>query len=352
MAKLTIVVINYNSFPFLKTFLGSVLNQSYQDFSLVFIDNASPEKDALDFMHQNFDSDERVSIIANTTNKGYSKAANQGIRIALGKGSEFVCIANPDMIFELDYFEKLIGRMRYLPRAAALTGKIYKYDYKNDKPTNVIDTVGLFAFRNRRVIDEGQGVIDEGQFGEEKEVFGVSGACPLYRLSALEDIKVLDEYFDEDFFMYKEDVDLSWRFLLYGWKSIYCPEAVAYHGRGTGVYPRFRTMEIIQNRKHLSRFQKKLSFRNQHLVQSKNELNANFFHDFFPIVLRKLMAPVYITIFEPYLWGAYIEYFKLLPRIRKKRKIIMQNKKISPKEMEKWFHQTPLMTTPSEHKAK
>ena len=135
----------------------------------------------------------------------------------------------------------------------------------------------------------------------------------------------------------KEDVDLAWRLQIYGWKSLYYPKAIAHHGRGTGVHRRFFNKELLKVRDRLSKFQKHHSFRNQHLMQAKNEFFINFLRDFFPIMGRKILMLIYITFKEPYLWKSYKEYLKLLPKILKKRKIIMKNKKTSAKKMRKYF---------------
>ncbi|MFA5821407.1 MAG: glycosyltransferase family 2 protein [Candidatus Gracilibacteria bacterium] len=337
MPKLLVVLINYNHADYLGKCVESILNQSYQDLNLLFIDNNSTERDGLSFMHEKYDHDPRVTIISNTTNKGYAKAANQGIKVALSREAEYVAIANPDIIYSPEYFEKILHRLARSPKVASITGKIYMYDFKNNKPTDIIDSVGLFAYRDRRIIDDGQGMIDEGRFSEEKEVFGISGSCPTYRISALEDSKIMDEYFDEDFFMYKEDVDLSWRLNLFGWKNLYYPQAIAYHGRGTGIFQRFTKKDMLKNRKTLTHFQKRHSFRNQHWMQLKNDLWPNIFHDFFPIIFRKIMTPFYILFAEPYLFLEYFNYLKLFPRMLKKRSLIMKNKKITSKEMGHWF---------------
>lgn len=340
MAKLTITVINYNSQGYIKRCLESILEQTFEDFEVIFIDNASKEREDIKFMKDNYGAHAKITIVENQNNRGYAHAANQGIELALNRGSKYVSIVNPDIIFEPDYYEKVINKMDAFPEASSITGKIYKYDFANDTKTNIIDSTGLFAYKNRRIVDEGQGTIDEGQFNQEKEVFGVSGACPVYRIEALEHVKIMDQYFDEDFFMYKEDTDLAWRFLLYGWKNLYIPDAIAHHGRGTGVYPRFSTREIIKNRKNLNKFQKQLSFRNQHIMQTKNEMWGNYIHHFFPILTRKILTPIYMTFFEPYLWKSYLQYLNTLPNTYKKRKIIMANKALTPKEMRKWFKST------------
>lgn len=339
MPKIAIIIIHYNTPEYLEGCFNAILTQTYSNLEIIFIDNNSPDRSGLDFVQSTYGIDKRVKIIANNENIGYAKAANQGIKMAIEglEKTDYVVITNPDILYTDTYFENIIARIEKDPNIAAITGKVYKYDFDRLKPTKIIDSVGLFAYKNYRVIDDGQGLIDEGQFEEECEVFGISGACPLYRREALENVKIMDEYMDEDFFMYKEDVDLSWRFLLYGWKNIYYPHAVAYHGRGTGVQRRFFNKEILENRKHLSRFQKYYSFKNQHLMERKNCLAKNTLRNFFPIMFRKIATACYITLREPYLWKSYLVYLRQLPRAIKKRKIIMQNKKVSADEMGKWF---------------
>jgi len=343
--KISIIIIHYNTPHFLKTCLDGIFGQTYENIEVIFIDNNSPEKDGLEFVRNTYlnnpelRNNKQLTIIDNSENLGYAKAANQGIRFALNLGAdpEFLVITNPDIIYTPEYFEKIVERIEKDSSIASITGKVYKYDFANKKPTNIIDTVGLFAYKSRRVIDDGQGVEDIGQFDEEQEVFGISGACPLYRRKALEDVKIGDEYLDENFFMYKEDVDLSWRFLLFGWKNLFYPKAIAYHGRGTGVIRRFTNKEVVENIKNLSKFQKKYSFRNQLLMEVKNELLGNFFKDFFQIVGKKILMFGYITIFEPYLWGSFYGFLRLLPSTLKKRSQIMKRKKSSSKEMSKYF---------------
>jgi GT2 family glycosyltransferase len=326
--KISIVLIHYNTPQFLRTCLDGIFRQTYENIEVFFIDNNSPDKEGLEYVKKEYGHQEKLTVVDNADNLGYAKAANQGIKMSDG---EYVVITNPDIIYTPEYFEKIIARIEKDPKISAITGKVIKYDFEKKEKTNLIDTVGLFAYKNRRIIDRGQGMEDKGQYDKEEEVFGVSGACPLYRRVALEDVKVMGEYFDEDFFMYKEDVDLSWRFLLYGWKNFYYPQALAYHGRGTGVIKRFTTGQILKNRGKLSKFQKKYSFKNQLLMEKKNDLQ------WLPRLTKKILTFFYVTLREPYLWGSYLEHLKQLPRILEKRKIIMKNRRISDEDMGKWF---------------
>ena len=336
-SKLIIVVINQDTSNNLNVCIPAVLEQTYKNFNLILIDNNSVDKEGIEFMHNAYDSDQRVTIITNTDNRNFAKAANQGIRIALSRGAKYISIVDPNIVLSPDYYEKLIAHSKKHSKVASTTGKIYLFDSINLKPTDIIDSAGLFAYSNRRIIDAGQGLVDDGKFNEDREIFGASGICPLYNMEALEDTKIVDEYFDEDFGKYKEDADLAWRFLLYGWKSLYCPHAIAYHTRGQSQQSKFTAKEFEKNKKKISKMQKQISFRNQLLMQAKNELWGTFRKDFWAILSVKLATPFYMTFAEPCLWKGYFGYLKKLPKILKKRKIIMKNKKISAREMSKWF---------------
>lgn len=326
----SIVIINYNAKDMINSCLESLKEQTYKNTETIFIDNNSSDG-SCEHLRQEFPG---VTAVCNNINLGYAQGANQGIKLAKGK---YVMLINLDLKFEKSYIEELVKAMEKDEKIAAICGKIYKYNFDRDHKTNYIDTVGLFSYRNRRIIDDGQGLEDKGQFDNEKEVFGVSGACAMYRKEALEDIKYEEEYLDKDFFMYKEDVDLSWRFRLYGWKCYYLPRAVAYHGRGTGVLKRFSHLEVARNRKKLSKFQKYYSYKNQRLMQIKNEFVRGVLSDFFPILWKEILVGGYVVFREPYLLKAFGHMVTQIPSILKKRRHIAKNRKVSWKEMNKWL---------------
>ncbi|MBU0667852.1 glycosyltransferase family 2 protein [Patescibacteria group bacterium] len=327
---ISIIIINYNTRHLLKPCLESLMAQGEKDREIIVIDNNSTDGSCA-YMRENFP---KLTIICNGENTGYSRAANQGIKLAKG---EYVMIMNADIKFEPDYIKKCLAKMREDEKIAAICGKIYRYDFENDRKTKIIDTVGLFCFKNRRVIDDGQGLEDKGQFDEEKEVFGVSGACPIYRRSALEDTKIGNEYLDEDFFMYKEDIDLSWRMRLFGWKCYYLPQAVACHGRGTGVLKKFTHHEVLKNRRKLNKMQKYYSYKNQRLMQIKNEFMSGFLRDLFPIVWKEILILIYIILREPYLFKSWLQMISQVPGALKKRRYIVRHRKVSSREMNRWL---------------
>jgi GT2 family glycosyltransferase len=338
---LSIILIGYNSKKFLKYCLGGVMAQTAQNIETIFIDNDSHD-DSVAFVKKKYP---RVKVIANKENTGYVGAANQGIKLSHAK---YVMILNPDLIMTKDYLKHAIARMEKDKKIGVITGKVLKYDFEKDQPTDKVDTTGLYCYRNRRVIDRGQGLKDEGQYDKPEEVFGVSGAVPIYRREALEDTKLptfrkggpledLYEYLDEDFFMYKEDIDLSWRLRLRGWKCFYDPAALAHHGRGTGVLKRFTHWEVYKGRKGLSRFAKFYAYKNQRLMQIKNEQWSNVLRDIFSIAMKEILISGYILIREPHLIKAQWAFIRQLPRALKKRRLIQHRAKVSAKKMHKWI---------------
>lgn len=299
--------------------MASLLNQGDYVKEIFFIDNASADT-SVAFILQHYPS---VRVIANTENLGYARAANQGISQSQG---EFIMVMNSDIILEPDYLEILMKRLEKDQKIGAIIGKLLHYDFEKNKKTNIIDSTGLLLLRNHRCVDRGQGEEDRGQYDEAGAVFGVTGACPLYRRQALEDCKIFGEYFDEDFFMYKEDVDLSCRLNLFGWKSWYEPTALASHGRGTGVLKRDTFFEIAKNRAVLSKFQKYYSFKNEWLLCVKNEIWRSTRKDFFHFMLRKILMLGWMIFREPYLIKAFLHFLWQMPRALQKRMAIMRKR--------------------------
>ena len=386
---LSILLIGYNSKPFLKHCLDGVMKQTFKNIETIFIDNESHD-DSIEFVKKNYP---KVKVVANKINSGYVGAANQGIKLSHAK---YLMILNPDLILSPTYLKHALARMEKDKKIGVLTGKVLKYDFEKDHPTKQIDTTGLYCYRNRRIIDRGQGLMDEGQYDKPEEVFGVSGAIPIYRREALEDTKLptflkgkskhlincpegtpavalawssringeqghegvgeasrwnepspvpMDsciecayEYLDEDFFMYKEDIDLSWRLRLRGWKCFYESTALAHHGRGTGVLKRFSHWEVYKGRKNLSRFAKFYAYKNQRRMQIKNEQWPNIWRDFSPLLTKEILIFGYILVREPHLFKAIFKFLAQLPHALKKRRLIQHRAKISPQKMRKWIN--------------
>ncbi len=294
--RLAVVVIGYNSLKFLPTCFDSIKSQTiFRELDVIFIDNISHD-DSPKFVLENYPF---VRVFQNHFNFGYAGAANQGIDLS---GAPFVNIINPDIILEPDYFKNILKEMERDEKIASATGKLLRYDFLKQEKTKTLDTTGLVFHNSTRVTDRGQGQEDKKQFDKQTKVWGVSGACPVYRRTALDAVKQKGESFDSSFFMYKEDVDLAWRFNLAGYQAIYVPKAIAYHGRGTGAIQRKGLLGLLRGRKDLSRFQKYYSFRNHQKMLRKNLRVRDFLRHPFAITAYEILSFLNAAR-EGVLWG-------------------------------------------------
>jgi GT2 family glycosyltransferase len=293
-----------------------------------------------------------VRFIESSHNTGFAGGHN---RVMAMSGAEYIFCVNPDIIIEPDFLEKALRPFFKDEKIGAVQPKLLRYNFKKRAPAthdgkNIIDTTGLLLLKNRRIINRGQGYKDIGQFEKEEEVFGADGAAPVYRKKTLEDVKVplfdkegrpIDgkfEYFDEDFVAYKEDVDLAWRMRMLGWKTLYNPEAVAYHGRGSGESAALDYAGIIRERRKISKVAKKLAFRNQRFMQLKNEYWGAFLKHLPILIVKEILAWGYVLVFEISIFLETIpELIRGMAKMLRKRKYIMGHKRSSDKYMEGWF---------------
>ena len=225
MPKLSVQIVTYNSLKFLEDCLESLLNQTFKDFQVLVIDNYSTDG-TLNFLKEKYPG---IFIFRNSKNVGFAKAHNQGFTLING---DYILVLNPDVILEPNFLEKLLAAAEKKKAGFSFGGKLLKIKTGNQElgkkiKTKIIDSTGLKIYSWGQFRDRGEGEEDKGQYDKKKDVFGISGACVLYRRKFLKEIG----FFDEDFFAYKEDVDLSWRAQLFGFSSFYVPEAVAYHYR-------------------------------------------------------------------------------------------------------------------------
>lgn len=335
---MSINLLTYNGLKFLEPCVNSVLRQTYPNIEFLIIDNNSTDGTAerIKELLKSAPRDLQFTIYNLQSNAGFAAGHNFGIKHAAG---EFIICLNQDAILTENFTENILKPFDDL-KVAAVQGKVMRLKEKKGNGfefTGLIDSVGLVMLKNRRIISRGQGEKDGGQYGQAREIFGVDGAVPIYRKSALEDVKIKDEYFDEDFFMYKEDVDLGWRLRLAGWKAVYEPEAVAHHFRGAGDSAAKNYFAIVRERLKINPFAKYYAFKNQRLMQIKNEMPILFLKHLPRILIKEISSWFYVLAFEKYSLKAIYQLLKETPGALEKRKIIMAKRKVSEKELEIWF---------------
>ncbi len=345
MTQVFVNIVTWNSRPYLSDLLNSLRGQTFRDFSVLVIDNASTDG-VVEFLRSDYPE---VTVLRNVQNLGFAGAHNQGIKYALhhwqneSLGQRYILVTNPDIILTPQYLERLLPEAEGRPQTASLGGKLLRIKSEGEEPLRenipltLIDSTGLMINRNRRVVDRGAGENDQGQYDAPGEVFGVSGALALYRASALEAARLGEEYFDEHFFAYKEDADLAWRLCRAGFENYYLPEAVAYHFRRASGKEKAWVWEMLINRRQKSALVNYYSYRNHLWLLVKNEEWLNFLLDAPWILSYEAAKLAALIFFEPKIAWQSLDFWRGLPQMLAKRQILMTKNHRPAREMRKWF---------------
>lgn len=335
-------VVTWNSEEYLADFLDSLKNQTFKDFSVIIVDNGSRDKTL--GIAQAYPE---ATIIKNSANLGFGRAHNKGIEMAMkfweggSLADKFIFICNPDVILAPDCLEKIllaICRENDVgvagPKLLRLESKVSDNIYEKEK-TNIIDSLGLSLYKSRRVADSLSGAKNEDAL-EAQEVFGVSGALMCFRAEALKSVLWNKEYFDEDFFAYKEDIDICWRLRNLDWRIIVAPSAVAYHHRSMRGNEKLSIFGRILNQKRKPDIIKFWSVRNHLWTIFKNDFYVNWFLDLPFIFASELMKFVYYLVLDTKSVRAYFSALIGLRKMVAKRRYLKMAK-IRPKEFREWI---------------
>lgn len=233
-SRVSVVVPNWNGKKVITDCLDSLLTQSFNARILV-VENASTDG-SLEFLQQKYP---QVTVLVNQKNLGFAGGVNTGIRQAIEDGDEFVALINNDAVADKNWLKHLVHDMRANSDTGISTCKLLDASGKH------IDSTGEMYTNWGLPYPRGRGEAVSDHYDDRVEVFAASGGASLYRVKMLQEIGL----FDEDFFAYYEDVDLSFRAQLAGWKVRYVPEAEAYHqiGATSGKIKGFTTYQTMKN---------------------------------------------------------------------------------------------------------
>jgi GT2 family glycosyltransferase len=263
--ELSIIIVNYNVRHFLEQCLHSVQKATANINAEVFVvDNNSPD-DSVEMVRNFFP---KVTLIHNKENVGFSRGNNQAIEISKGK---YVLLLNPDTVVEEDTFENCIKFMDENPDGGGLGVKMidgsgkFLPESKRGLPTPIVSFYKIFGlsklFPKSKLFSKYHlGYLEEN---ETNEIEVLSGAFMWMRKAVLDEVG----YLDETFFMYGEDIDLSYRIILGGYKNYYLPKVKIIHYKGEStkkgnlkyVFVFYNAM-IIFSRKHFAKKAKAFSF--------------------------------------------------------------------------------------------
>lgn len=329
-----IIIPTFNGKDLLAGCLHSLQLSHFSDYTVTVIDDASTDN-TKEFIKKEFNW---VNLIVNRFNYGPAAAKNIGIKATR---NEFILTLDNDTILTPDTLEILIEEM-LKPENLSLIGACMPKILLAEEGLNLtrnfgsktkIASAGVIISYLGYGADRGFGEPDAGQYNQKEYLLASTSSCCLYRRSVLEKIGL----FDEKFFYPLEDVDLGWRMNLYGYKILYCPQAIVFHKYGSTMGRSYlaNLYEIEKNRLRMVlknyQFSTFVRFSLFFLVRHLTLLGAGIKRG---IIKTDPKRPwkFFVDILKGLCWN-----FIMLPDTIAARVQIQKNRKISDKKLFKFF---------------
>lgn len=313
MYRVAIIVLNWNGISDTLECLKSFEKQSYKNFSLIVVDNGSSDDSKKSLSSYKKQTSTDLKVIFNKKNLGFTGGVNVGINYAIKNDFDYVALFNNDAVADKRWLEALISAIDKKKDIGICTGLLLHRDGKTIDSTGDWYSIWGLPFPRLRNAPSSQSP-------KSGYVFGATGGATIYKVAMLKQIGL----FDDDFFAYYEDVDISFRAQLAGWKVWYEPKAIAYHEQGSSS-------------NKISGFGVYQTFKNLPLLYIKNVPKG---------LLRKIGPKFYLAYILMFLnafknkngkaaWRGLIESISLQPKKRQERKLIQKKSTVDIKYIEK-----------------
>jgi len=328
--KLTINLVTWNGAKYIPYLFDSLSKQTNKNWSLLVIDNNSTD-DTVSLVEIHAPKlGVNFQIIKNNKNFGFAVGHNRAYKM---NDAEYILIINQDLFLASDCVEKLVNFLDKNSDAAAVSPRTMRWNFEKNSFTNIIDSLGLKVYHNRRVVEINTCEIFQDNLVEPtRKVFGVSGAIAMFSRRAIEQSGY---FFDGNFNSYKEDVDLAYRLNSLGWNSYVLLNVVAYHDRA-GFGSKYKNdFFSVQNKQKQSFLVRYHSYKNHLVVLYKNEYWQNFFLDIPFIVWYELKKFVYCLLFDRAILVGLKEIKSLWKDLKKQRADMVKSRHVNWKEMRK-----------------
>jgi GT2 family glycosyltransferase len=318
--------VTYNSGRYIKRCLESVLAQKGPQVEIIVVDNDSTDgtRDILERY------EDRCRIVYNDRNLGFAAAQNQAIRMSEG---DWILTLNPDVLLLPGFIQALVDAGNLEPRVGSVCGKLLAIKSSFDLPDKpLVDSTGIYFTPMLRHLDRGSQEVDNGHYLVNEYVFGATAAAALYRREMIDDISIDGEFFDRDFFVYREDADVAWRAQLLGWRCIYTPHARGYHVRNV----------LPGNRRALPAVINMHSVKNRFLMRLKNMTGDLYWRNWLHVTVRDVVVIACCVLREHTSLKAFWYVARNWRRFLEKRREIMRRRCVSDEYVASWFAPEPV----------
>lgn len=302
--SVSVIIVNWNGERFIRDCFLSLEAQSFRDFEVVFVDNASSDGSLPTAKKVSSAIGLSVKFVGLPVNTGFTGGNIEGLKHSSG---EYIALLNNDTVASEGWLGALVGAMEAHPEVGICASKLIVAG------TDIIDSAGDVFTTALKACKRGEGLPSSHHTAQEL-VFGACAGAALYRRSMLDEIG----FFDDDFFLIFEDADLNFRAQLSGWKCLFVPDALVQHRVGASI-------------KRLGEAATTHALRNSRIVILK-DIPASVILAHLPcFVADEIVVMLYhirIGRFRSYLRGNY-EFLKSLSYYMKKRSRVMRTKKVT-----------------------
>ena len=311
MARLSVVILNWNGRHHLERYLPSVVTHTEGDAEVIVADNGSTD-DSLQWLRLTYPD---VRVIRLDSNYGFAGGYNRALK---GVDSEYVLLLNSDVEVTAGWWQPLVEVLDSEKDVAAVAPKLLadmertKFEYAGASG-GFIDYLG-YPFCRGRILSCVES--DEGQYDNRRDIFWASGAALCCRREVFESLGG----FDEDFFAHMEEIDLQWRMQLAGWRIVVEPRSVVYH-LGGGTLPASSRKILLNHRNNLAMLFKCASPMQRAVVAVVRPMTDMLEAVVLLFTLHPQRAWAVVRA-----WGEFIAWHGALGR---KRKAIVRTKKVT-----------------------
>jgi GT2 family glycosyltransferase len=308
MSLVSAIILNWNGKQLLADCLDTLQRQTRPADEILVVDNGSVDG-SQEMVRERYPD---VTLIGLDKNKGFSVANNIGIRRAHG---DYIAVLNNDLLLDSGWIEHMAAALDADPSLGSCACKMLFYDRRN-----VINTAGDNFLTTGVATNRGMGQPDGETFQVPAQVFGACAGAAMYRATMFHDIGL----FDEDLFVYFEDVDLSFRAQLAGYNCLYVPMAVAYHHHSVT----YRSAKCFSRKDYVV-------VRNPLLVLVK-DLPTPLLFRYLPFLVIGQLPFAFQMGMKGYVRAytrARLDALRLVPRMLRKRRDIQRRARRRPEEI-------------------
>jgi len=304
--NVNVIIPNLDGEKLLPICLESLRGQTFKDFDITVVDNGSKDG-SLDLLKERYPD---VRVICLDKNYGFALPVNRGIEATEG---ELIALLNNDIEVDPKWLEELHRALVEHPEVGSCQAKLLRY-----KERGRINGLGIRMNIYGEIEIIGWGEIDRGQFEEERYIFAAGAGASLYRRKMFEDIGL----FDETFFANFEDVDLSFRGQLAGYKALYVPKAIGYHMVGATIKKMKYFPSYLNNRNKVLFFWKNMP---------KEIIKKHFWRILWirsSFIFKRIFFNFYKLRTYYFLKGTFAAYIRL-PHILREREKVQAMRRVS-----------------------